>query len=113
MISFSSPTTYDEYSQNNKTYEIKMIEDYSLCNENSNDGDDYYKDENHSIPISDEYSQELEDNFTVEYDSPPLFDACLQESDECDTIEYTLPPLIDEYFPEDEYMEIEMIEDNT
>ena len=77
MINFSSPPTYDEYPRNVETYEIKMIEDYSLFDENLNDGDDYYKDENHSIPVFDEYSQEYNDNYTIENDSLPLFDAYL------------------------------------
>ena len=41
MINFSSPTTYDEYPQNTKTFEIELKEDYSLFDENLNDSDDY------------------------------------------------------------------------
>src|SRR5436189_3872573 len=114
MINFSSPTTYDEYPQNIGTYEIEMKEDYSLFDENLNDGDyDYYKDENHSIPIFYDYSQEHDDNHTVENDSLPLFDAYSQESDEFNTIVNVSPPVFDEYFSEDEYIEIEVIEDYT
>src|SRR5436189_5761035 len=108
MINFSSPTTYDEYPQNIGTYEIEMKEDYSLFDENLNDGDyDYYKDENHSIPIFDDYSQEHDDNYTVENDSLSLFDTYSHESYEFNTIVNVSPLVFDKYFSENEYIEIE------
>ena len=113
IISFSSPTTYDEYPQETKYFEIEVTEDYSIFNENLNDGDYDYMIDDHSIPLFDEYSQKSDDDYMIKNDSPPIFYDYNYESEEFNTIEKESSLLFDDCPSENEYMEIEIIEDNT
>src|SRR5436189_5926498 len=82
IINFSSPTTYYEYPQETKNFEIKMGEDYSMYNENLNDGDYDYMIDDQSILIFDEYSQKSDDEYMIKNDSSPSFDDYDNESEE-------------------------------
>src|SRR5436853_266233 len=81
-----------------KEFKSEMREEYSIFDENLNDGNYDYLIDNHSIPLFDEYSQEHDNDYhLMENDSPPTFDDYHDESEDFMMIEEESSPLFDDY----------------